>query len=101
MMTGRVIRLDDLTVYPSAAGAAAAIGANRSSVIRAIREGRACKGVHFAAMPSKLDCFDVSSDVVRMWCAGELLRRSGMDVAVGASEWTDGAVDRLIKYGEI
>ena len=99
-MMGRVIRLDDMTVYPSAAGAAAAIGANRSSVIRAIREGRACKGVHLAALPAKLDGFDVSSDVVRMWCAGEVLRRSGVDVAMGAAEWADGKVDRMIKYGE-
>ena len=99
-MNDRVIRLDDLTVYQSAAGAAASIGANRSSVLRAIREGRACKGVHFAVLPSKLDGFDVSSDVVRMWCAGEVLRRSGVDVAVSAAEWADGAVDRMIKYGE-
>lgn len=99
-MTGRVIRLDDMTVYPSASCAAGAIGANRSSVIRAIREGRACKGVQLAALPAKLDGFDVSSDVVRMWCAGEVLRRSGVDVAVGAAAWAYAKVDRMIKYGE-
>ena len=99
-MTGRVIRLDDMSVSPNAAAAAAVIGATRSSVIRAIREGRSCKGVQLAGLPAKLDGFDVSSDVVRMWCAGEVLRRSGVDVAVGAAEWADAKVDRMIKYGD-
>lgn len=76
-MSNKVIRLDTMVVYPTAAAAAEAIGVNRSSVIRAIKSETPCKGVHVAEMPDRFDGFDVSSDVVKVWCASEILRRAG------------------------
>ena len=76
-MSNKVIRLDTMVVYPTAAAAAEAIGVNRSSVIRAIKSETPCKGVHVAEMPDRFNGFDVSSDVVKVWCASEILRRAG------------------------
>lgn len=76
-MSNKVIRLDNMTVYPTAAAAAAAIGVTKSSVGRAIKNCTPCKGVQLAELPDRFDGFDVASDVVRVWCASEILRRAG------------------------
>lgn len=70
-----IVCLQSCAVYKSINEAARAADVAPSSIMRAVRSGRACKGLFYARVPRGL--FAAGKEALRAWCTVELLRRVG------------------------
>lgn len=71
----RVVCLQTCAIYESCTKAAAAAGVNASSIIRAVKSGKPCRGRYYAALPAGIQEEDAGA--LRAWCTVEMLRRVG------------------------
>lgn len=78
--------------FRSMAEAAAAAGVNRSSVLRAVRESRACNGRYYAEVPVAI----TTSEQLEHWRFGRLL--SCISYTIGGNE---NASDNKLQSAEI